>query len=65
MERTFAMFDEIFDRNYQQSRDQMDRRIDGVVTRLSRTVMSAFGALQKVQYSSPWVGTPRRLPHDA
>ena len=59
------MFDEIFDRNYQQSRAQMNRSIDGAVARLSRTVMNAFGALQKIQYSSPWVRTPRRFPRDA
>jgi hypothetical protein len=59
------MFDEIFDRNYQQSRAEMNRRLDHVVARLSRTIMNAFGALQKIQYSSPWVRTPRRLPRDA
>jgi len=59
------MFDEIFDRTYQQTRNDMNRSIDGAIVNLWRTVMNAFGALQKIQYSSPWVPTPRRIPRDA
>jgi hypothetical protein len=65
MERTFAMFDEIFDRNYQQSRGQLNNGIDRAVAHVSRTVMGAFGALEKIQYSSPWARKPRRFPRDA
>ena len=59
------MFDEIFDRNYQQSRDQMNRNIDGAIAHLARTVMGAFGALEKIHYSSPWTRKTRRVPRDA
>jgi hypothetical protein len=65
MERTFAMFDEIYDRNYQQSRDQMNRGIDRAIAHVSRTVMGAFGALERIQYSSPWARKARRFPRDA
>ena len=59
------MFDEIFDRNYQQSRSQLNNSIDGALAHLSRTVMSAFGALEQIQYASPWARKPRRFPRDA
>ena len=59
------MFDEIYDRNYQQSRDQLNKRIDGAIAHISRTVMGAFGALERIQYSSPWARKARRFPRDA
>jgi hypothetical protein len=59
------MFDEIFDRNFQQSRSDMNRTIDRAIAHVSRTIMGAFGALEKAQYSSPWVRKARRFPRDA
>jgi hypothetical protein len=59
------MFDEIFDRNYQQSRDQLNTGIDHAIAHVSRTVMGAFEALEKIQYSSPWARKARRFPRDA
>lgn len=48
------MMDEIFDRTYQSGRAQLNDGIDSLVDRLSRTVLVAFDALNRIQFDAPW-----------
>ncbi len=48
------MMDEIFDRNYQAARADMNAGLDRGFARLGRALANSFRALHRVQWSAPW-----------
>jgi hypothetical protein len=59
------MFDENFDRSYQQSRAALNGGIERGLRQLSYAVSNAFRTLDDIQYSAPWSARRRRTPRDA
>lgn len=54
------MIDEIFDRNYQAGRAQLNASLATGVSRLTDTVMNAFNVLNRIEYQAPWIARPKR-----
>jgi hypothetical protein len=54
------MIDEIFDRNYQAGRSQMNAAMAGAVRRLGNAIDNAFNVLHRVEYDAPWLARRRR-----
>ena len=54
------MIDEIFDRNYQSGRNQLNTAIATALKQLSQSVGEAFLALNRIEYSAPWTAPRRR-----
>ena len=55
-----TMIDEIFDRHYQESRNELNAAIGRGFSRLRRTVGKAFEVLNRIEYSAPWEAKARR-----
>jgi hypothetical protein len=55
-----TMIDEIFDRNYRESRNELNSAIESGFSRLSRAVNNAFEVLNRIEYSAPWAAKSRR-----
>ena len=49
-----AMIDEIFDRNYQRSRAELNAAIASGLKQLGQAVGEAFAVLNRIEYSAPW-----------
>jgi hypothetical protein len=54
------MIDEIFDRQYQTGRQEMNAALLGGITRLGSSMLNAFRVLNRIEYSAPWAVKPRR-----
>jgi hypothetical protein len=48
------MVDEIFDRNYQDGRTQLNAGIDRGFAHLRRELVNSWTALQRITWSAPW-----------
>ncbi len=48
------MIDEIFDRQYQSGRNELNDGIDRLVARLGRSIGDTFKTIQRVQFDAPW-----------
>jgi hypothetical protein len=48
------MVDEIYDRQYQVSRDRLNRAIAAGIGRIARAIGNAFDVLNRIEYDSPW-----------
>lgn len=48
------MRDELFDRDYQMARDEMNASIADGLDHLGRSLMLAFRALSAIQFDAPW-----------
>jgi hypothetical protein len=55
-----TMVDEIYDRNYQEARRQLNASIVRAVGRLGRSVVKTFEVLVNIEYQSPWSSKPTR-----
>jgi hypothetical protein len=55
-----TMVDEIFDRHYQTSRNELNAAIAGLVRRFAKGFGNAFQVLNRIEYSAPWAAKPRR-----
>lgn len=53
------MIDEIFDRDYQQARTELNAALASGIKHAARSVGEAFAALNRIEYSAPW-SAPRR-----
>ena len=51
------MIDEIFDRQYQAGRAELNAGIDRAVAHVGRSILTTFEALQRVQFAAPWRAT--------
>jgi hypothetical protein len=56
-----TMIDEIFDRDYQAGRANLNAALAGGFTRLGRAVAEVFAVLIRIQYDAPWAARSRRL----
>jgi hypothetical protein len=59
-----TMIDEIFDRQYQLGRAQMNASLLSGVATLGRAVGEAFRALNRIEYEAPWAARGERLRHN-
>ena len=48
------MMDEIFDRNYQAGRADLNAGLDRLFARVGKELGSSFKALHRVQWDAPW-----------
>ena len=56
-----TMIDEIYDRQYQSGRDQLNAAIVAHLVRLGRSVANAFSVLNRIEYEAPWKAKARRI----
>ena len=49
-----TMIDEIFDRNYQAGRDELNNTMLFELSRLGTAVANAFSVLNRIEYDAPW-----------
>lgn len=49
-----TMIDEIYDRQYQSGRDQLNDTIVAGLLHLGRSVGNAFAVLNRIEYDAPW-----------
>jgi hypothetical protein len=49
-----TMVDELYDREYQDGRKQMNAALGSAFSRFGHTVRDAFEVLVKIEYQSPW-----------
>jgi hypothetical protein len=56
-----TMIDEIYDRDYQSGRDQLNDAIVAGLARLGRSVGNAFSVLNRIEYDAPWKAKARRV----
>ena len=55
------MMDEIFDRNYQAGRDQLNDSLASSLAGFSHAVKEAFEVLVRIEYQSPWTAKTKRV----
>ena len=55
------MIDEIFDRQHQAGRAQLNAAILSGAERLGHALGNAFAALNRAEYSAPWTEPAQRL----
>jgi hypothetical protein len=54
------MIDEIYDRQLQAGRNELNSAIVALVTRFAHAVGNAFKVLNRIEYSAPWTAKPKR-----
>lgn len=54
------MVDEIFDRQYQTGRAQLNTAIGAAIGHLAKTIHDAFEVLVRIEYQSPWTAKAKR-----
>jgi hypothetical protein len=54
------MSDEMFDRGFQDGREQLNAGIDRALTALGRGLWQGFGRLHELQWQAPWRAAQRR-----
>ena len=54
------MMDEIFDRNYQQGRAELNAGIDRAIATVTRELGKSFSALHRIEWSAPWAAPQPR-----
>ena len=54
-----TMVDEIFDRHYQASRNELNAAFGNLFGRLGRTIGTSLKVLNQIQFSAPWLDKPR------
>jgi selenophosphate synthase len=55
-----TMIDEIFDRNYQAGRTELNASISDAFARLGSAISNAFAVLNRIEYSEPWTVKRKR-----
>jgi len=56
-----TMIDEIYDRDYQTGRDQLNATIIAGLTRLAHSIGNAFAVLNRIEYDAPWKAKAKRV----
>ena len=54
------MVDEMFDRNYQSGRAELNAGIDSGVASFVAAIRSGFETLHRIQWDAPWTGKAQR-----
>ena len=60
MKGMVTMVDEIFDRDYQASRKQLNASVSNGLDKVARRISRAFEVLVKIEYDSPWSARSKR-----
>jgi hypothetical protein len=55
-----TMVDEIFDRHYQEGRNELNAALVGLFGRLGNAVGNSFKVLNRIEYSAPWASKSKR-----
>ena len=55
-----TMMDEIFDRNYQAGRAELNASLSDAFSRFGKAVDEAFAVLNRIEYAEPWTVKRRR-----
>ena len=55
-----TMIDEIFDRQYQAGRQQLNASVLDGITSFVSAALNAFKVLNRIEYQSPWTVKPKR-----
>ena len=55
-----TMIDEIYDRNYQSGRAELNSALIAGLVRLGRAFGNAFAVLNRIEYSAPWSARPQK-----
>ena len=54
------MVDELFDRQYQEGREQLNAAMAAGLARLAHAIRNAFEVLVKIEYQAPWTAKSTR-----
>ena len=54
------MIDEIFDRDYQAGRAELNAALGNGVSRLGHAIANAFAVLNRIEYSAPWAAPSKK-----
>ncbi len=54
------MRDELFDRDYQAAREDLNNGLDRLITRIVRGTAVTFDAIHRVEWSAPWKSHAKR-----
>ena len=55
-----TMIDEMFDRNYQSGRADLNAGLQASFGRLAKAIGNSFTVLNRIEYSAPWAAKPKR-----
>ena len=55
-----TMIDELFDRNYQAGRNELNAAMLDLAGRFGKAFGNVFKVLNRIEYSAPWAIKPRR-----
>jgi len=58
-----TMIDEIFDRNYQAARADLNDSLDLIFSRVGRELGKTMTALHRIEWSAPWSSRPKDVGH--
>lgn len=56
-----TMIDEIFDRQYQAGRADLNAAIFALGRRFAAAVANAFAVLNRIEYSAPWAAEAKQM----
>jgi hypothetical protein len=56
-----TMIDEIYDRQYRESRNELNAAILHAVRSFGHAVSNAFAVLNRIEYSAPWAAKTRKV----
>ena len=56
-----TMVDEIFDRHYQEGRNELNAALGNLFSRFGSAIGNSFKVLNRIEYSAPWTGKPKRV----
>lgn len=57
------MIDEIFDRNYQSGRAELNASLGQLFAGIGKSIASSFQALNRIAYNAPWLERKRTRRH--
>jgi hypothetical protein len=57
------MIDEIFDRNYQAARTELNATLASGFRKVAGSIANAFEVLNRIEYSAPWLERKRTRRH--
>ena len=55
-----TMVDELFDRQYQEGREQLNAAMAAGLARLAQAIRNTFEVLVKIEYQAPWTAKSTR-----
>lgn len=57
------MIDEIFDRNYQAARNELNATLTSGFRKVGASIANAFEVLNRIEYNAPWLESKRTRRH--